>query len=135
MPACTEQKNIRYHQTKTNPSPKCGFLDKIMETWGIHINGHLNAKTLFDLNLEDLSSRSCSCTPLYPLYTSSVLKEYSTDFTLQQSYHVLQQLCFCTVHLIFSSVSKQKSFNLIFIVCRWMKTEQGKSGKQGQGRC
>lgn len=82
MPACTEQKNIRYHQTKTNPSPKCGFLDKIMETWGIHINGHLNAKTLFDLNLEDLSSRSCSCTPLYPLYTSSVLKEYSTDFTL-----------------------------------------------------
>lgn len=104
MPACTEQKNIRYHQTKTNPSPKCGFLDKIMETWGIHINGHLNAKTLFDLNLEDLSSRSCSCTPLYPLYTSSVLKEYSTDFTLQQSYHVLQQLCFCTVHLIFCAL-------------------------------
>lgn len=104
MPACTEQKNIRYHQTKTNPSPKCGFLDKIMETWGIHINGHLNAKTLFDLNQEDLSSRSCSCTPLYPLYTSSVLKEYSTDFTLQQSYHVLQQLCFCTVHLIFCAL-------------------------------
>lgn len=104
MPACTEQKNIRYHQNKTNPSPKCGFLDKIMETWGIHINGHLNAKTLFDLNLEDLSSRSCSCTPLYPLYTSSVLKEYSTDFTLQQSYHVLQQLCFCTVHLIFCAL-------------------------------
>lgn len=104
MPACTEQKNIRYHQTKTNPSPKCGFLDNIMETWGIHINGHLNAKTLFDLNLEDLSSRSCSCTPLYPLYTSSVLKEYSTDFTLQQSYHVLQQLCFCTVHLIFCAL-------------------------------
>lgn len=104
MPACTEQKNIRYYQTKTNPSPKCGFLDKIMETWGIHINGHLNAKTLFDLNLEDLSSRSCSCTPLYPLYTSSVLKEYSTDFTLQQSYHVLQQLCFCTVHLIFCAL-------------------------------
>lgn len=47
MPACTEQKNIRYHQTKTNPSPKCGFLDKIMETWGIHINGHLNAKTIW----------------------------------------------------------------------------------------
>lgn len=104
MPACTEQKIIKYHETKTNPSPKCGSLDKIMETWGIHINGHLNAKTLFDLNLDDLSSRSCSCTPLYPLYTSSVLKEYSTDFTLQQSYHVLQQLCFCAVHLIFCAL-------------------------------
>lgn len=77
MPACTvNQKIIKYHQIKTNPPPKCGSLDKIMETRGIHINGHLNAKTLFDLNLDDLSSRSCSCTPLYPFSALKMCTEY-----------------------------------------------------------